>query len=273
MSFDAPQYPPPTAPPPEPPSGPFSRVKRALGPVGLTLLIGLKWIAKLKFLALIFKLKFLGTFISMAISVGVYTLAFGWPFAVLFVLLLFVHELGHALWIKREGIATGPIVFIPLVGAMITLKESPRNAYVEAKIGLAGPVLGSLGAAAVALAGWQLDSDLLTAAAYTGFLLNLFNLIPITPLDGGRAAAAIHPSLWIAGLIVLGAVTVIWFNPLLLLILILAVFDLFRRTRGVGVGDRAYYGIALRRRLLVAAVYVGLAGLLALGMSATNVRV
>ena len=258
-------------PPPAPPSGPIARFKRAVGPVGIALIVGLKWIAKLKFLAVIFKLKFLGTFISMVASVGLYTIAFGWRFAVLFVGLLFTHELGHALWLKKEGIPTGPIVFIPFMGALITMKEYPQNAYIEAKVGLAGPVLGSLGAGAVALAGWQLDSNLLLAAGYVGFLLNLFNLIPVTPLDGGRAAAAIHPTLWIAGLIGLAVITVLWFNFLLVLILILAVVDVRRRTHGVGVNDRAYYGIPLRQRVGVAVVYLGLAGLLGVGMELTHV--
>ena len=258
-------------PPPAPPSGPIARFKRAVGPVGIALIVGLKWIAKLKFLAVIFKLKFLGTFISMVASVGLYTIAFGWRFAVLFVGLLFTHELGHALWLKKEGIPTGPIVFIPFMGALITMKEYPQNAYIEAKVGLAGPVLGSLGAGAVALAGWQLDSNLLLAAGYVGFLLNLFNLIPVTPLDGGRAAAAIHPTLWIAGLVGLAVITVLWFNFLLVLILILAVVDVRRRTHGVGVNDRAYYGIPLRQRVGVAVVYLGLAGLLGVGMELTHV--
>ena len=258
-------------PPPVPPSGPIARFKRAVGPVGVALIVGLKWIAKLKFLAVIFKLKFLGTFISMIASVGLYTIAFGWRFAVLFVGLLFTHELGHALWLKKEGIPTGPIVFIPFMGALITMKEYPQNAYIEAKVGLAGPVLGSLGAGAVALAGWQLGSNLLLAAGYVGFLLNLFNLIPVTPLDGGRAAAAIHPTLWIAGLIGLAVITVLWFNFLLVLILILAVVDVRRRTHGIGVNDRAYYGIPLRQRIGVAVVYLGLAGLLGVGMALTHV--
>ena len=277
MGYEPTQYTPtprpvePPPPPPAPPSGPLARFKRAIGPVGIALLIGLKWIAKLKFLAVIFKLKFLGTFLSMIASVGLYTIAFGWRFAVLFVGLLFVHELGHFLWLKKEGIPTGPIVFLPGLGALITMKEHPRNAYIEAKVGLAGPALGSLAAGAVALAGWQLDSNLLLAAAYVGFLLNLFNLIPVTPLDGGRAAAAIHPTLWIAGLIGLAVVTVLWFNFLLVLILILAVVDLRRRTHGVGINDRAYYGIPLRQRVGVAVVYLGLAGLLGVGMALTHV--
>src|SRR6185503_17907018 len=110
---------------------------------------------------------------TIVLSVGAYTLLWGWRFAVLFVLLLFVHELGHALWMRKEGIPAGAPVFIPFLGAVIAMKGRPRNAYVEAKIGLAGPVLGTLGAAVVLGLGELQDSDLLRAAASTGFLLNL----------------------------------------------------------------------------------------------------
>ena len=141
----------------------------------------------------------------MVVSVGAYTLLWGWPFAALFVLLLFVHELGHALWLRKEGIPAGMPVFIPFLGAVISMKGMPRDAYVEAKVGLAGPVLGTLGAAVVLGLGEYTNSDLLRAAGHTGFLLNLFNLLPIVPLDGGRAMAAIHPALWIAGIAGLAA--------------------------------------------------------------------
>ena len=115
-----------------------------------------------------------------------------------------MHELGHALWLRKEGIPAGMPVFIPFLGAVIGMKGMPRDAYVEAKVGLAGPVLGTLGAALVLGLGEYTNSDLLRAAGHTGFLLNLFNLLPIVPLDGGRAMAAIHPALWIAGIAGLG---------------------------------------------------------------------
>ena len=85
----------------------------------------------------------------MLVSVGAYTLLWGWQFAALFVLLLFVHELGHAIWLRAEGVKAGLPIFVPFLGAVIAMKEMPRNAWVEAKVGLAGPILGSAGAAAV----------------------------------------------------------------------------------------------------------------------------
>ena len=91
-------------------------------------------------------------------------------------------------------------MFIPFLGALITLKRLPDNAWNEAKVAIAGPILGGLGAAAVWGLGEYYDSELLVALAFTGFFLNLFNLAPISPLDGGRIVAAIHPVLWIVGL-------------------------------------------------------------------------
>src|SRR3954471_2623704 len=180
------------APPPRP-----GLLRRLFAPIiGALALIASKGKA---LLVLATKFKLGGTLLSMLASVGAYTLLWGWRFAALFVLLLFVHELGHALQLRAEGVRAGLPIFIPFLGALIAMKEMPRNAWVEAKVGLAGPILGSAGAAGVWLAGEATNSDLLRAAAYTAFILNLFNLIPITPLDGGRAAAALHPALWIGG--------------------------------------------------------------------------
>ena len=157
------------------------------GPLIAVVVLGFQWILKLKLvLFAVAKFSFVTTAVTMVVSVGAYTLLWGWRFAALFVLLLYVHELGHAIWLKREGIPAGAPLFIPFLGALISMRGMPRNAYIEAKVGLAGPVLGTLGAAAVLGLGELQDSDLLRAAAHTGFLLNLFNLLPIPPLDGGR---------------------------------------------------------------------------------------
>ena len=150
---------------------------------------------KLKFLVLaIFKFKLFTVAGSMLISIAAYALFWGWQFAIGFVLLLLVHELGHVLEAKREGLPVSAPMFIPFLGAVIMLKELPDNAWNEAKIAIAGPILGGLGAAAVWGLGEYYDSELLVALAFTGFFLNLFNLAPISPLDGGRIVAAIHPA-------------------------------------------------------------------------------
>ena len=133
------------------------------------------------------------------VSVAAYSLFWGWPFAAGFVVLLFVHEMGHVIQLRREGIKASAPMFIPFLGAAIFSKSLGDNALAEARVGLAGPILGSLGAAAVAVAGALTGSSLLLALAYLGFLLNLFNLLPVVPLDGGRAMAAMSPVIWFLG--------------------------------------------------------------------------
>ena len=149
----------------------------------------------------------------MLVSIGAYALIWGWRFAVGFVLLLLVHELGHVIQLRREGIKAGAPMFVPFLGAVVAMKEMPKDAAAEARVGLAGPVLGSaaslLPLAIHALGG----SDLFLALAYVGFLLNLFNLLPVLPLDGGRAMAALSPTLWFVGYALLVAATVAFPNP------------------------------------------------------------
>ena len=167
----------------------FRRVAAPVGGLGLLLA---KFAANAKILLLLgLKGKYVLTAGTMLVSVGAYTLLWGWQFAALFVLLLFVHELGHAIALRREGIPTSPILFVPFLGAVIGMRGRPHDAWVEAKVGLAGPVLGSAGAAVALALAHVTGSRLLEAVAFTAFFLNLFNLLPVVPFDGGRAMAAI----------------------------------------------------------------------------------
>jgi Zn-dependent protease len=257
------------------PQGPLRYWARRIGgPIVAAAVFGFQWLLKLKFLLFaVAKFGFVTTALTMVVSVGAYTLLWGWRFAALFVVLIFVHEMGHALWLKREGIPSGAPVFIPFLGALISMRGRPRDAYVEAKVGLAGPVLGTLGAAVVlALGEWQ-DSDLLRAAAHTGFLLNLFNLLPIVPLDGGRAMAAIHPALWLAGL---GGLAVLLFfapNAILILILLLGGREAWVRWRSRGdAATASYYRVAASQRVLIAVLYIGIAAACVVGMRAGYVN-
>ena len=166
--------------------------------------------------------------------------------------------------------ASAPL-FIPFLGAVIGMKELPDDAWKEARVALAGPILGSVGAAVCWAAGEALDSDLLIALAFVGFFLNLFNLIPIVPLDGGRAAAALHPAFWFLGLLLMVGIVVVAPNPILFLIVIIGALDLWRRWRERGeAGD--YYRLPAWQRVTVGVVYLGLAAVLALSMSATYVE-
>jgi Zn-dependent protease len=220
-------------------------------------------------------LKLLVTAGTALVSVAAYSLFFGWWFAAGFVALLFVHEMGHVIALRREGIKASAPMFIPFMGAMITTRSLGDNALAEARVGLAGPILGSIGAAAVAVVGELTGSSLLIALAYFGFFINLFNLLPVVPLDGGRAAAAMSPWMWFAGLGVLVALVFLDpGNPILLIIVLFAAFQTYHRwtqhkTRSPA--QAAYYRVAPRHRLLVAAVYVGLIALLVFGMSETHI--
>jgi Zn-dependent protease len=229
---------------------------------------------KLKFVfAAIFKFKLFTVAGSMLVSIAAYALLWGWQFAVGFVLLLLVHELGHVWEAKRQGLPVSAPMFIPFLGALITLKQLPDNAWAEAKVAIAGPILGGLGAAAVWGIGEYADSDLLIALAFTGFFLNLFNLAPISPLDGGRIVAAIHPALWLAGLAVLLGLTILAPNPILILILVLGGLESWRRWKHRGHPEaEAYYRVTPSQRVLTGVAYIALAALLTGGMSATFVE-
>jgi Zn-dependent protease len=229
---------------------------------------------KLKFVfAAIFKFKLFTVAGSMLVSIGAYALLWGWQFAVGFVLLLLVHELGHVLEAKRQGLPVSAPMFIPFLGALITLKQLPQNAWAEAKVAIAGPIVGSLGAAATWGLGEAIDSELLVALAFTGFFLNLFNLAPLTPLDGGRIVAAIHPALWIVGLVLLVGLAILAPNPILILILIVGGLEAWRRWQHRrDPAGQVYYRVSPAQRWTTGIAYIGLAALLTVAMSATFVE-
>src|SRR5215211_4754652 len=270
---------PPVAPAPEPPPPPPapepSRAKRWFGPLFVAGLAVLKFGAKLKALLLLLpKLKVLTTSASMLVSVAAYAVIWGWRFAVGFVALLFVHEMGHVVQMKREGVKVSGMLFIPFLGAAVGARSMGGNALAEARIGLAGPVLGTLGTAALIPLAEAQDSDFLRALAFTGFFLNLFNLAPVVPLDGGRAMAAMAPWMWFAGFAAMLGFFLLFPNPILVLILLLGGMETWRRwrTRKQGLeGNEAYYRVRPAHRLLVAMVYVGLIAVCAVGMDLTFV--
>jgi Zn-dependent protease len=259
------------APPPfqDPPQSPL---KRLLGPLAVALAFLAKF-AKVAFVALK-GAKFLTTSATMLVSVAAYAFIWGFPFAAGFVALLFVHEFGHYLQMRREGVQPGRIVFVPFLGAAISAKSLGGNALAEARVGLAGPVVGSLGAAAVAAVAFATDSEMLKALAFTGFLLNLFNLLPVVPLDGGRAMAAMAPWMWFVGLFAVILLVFLRPNPILILIALFGGLETYRRwklRRGGEEGNADYYRVSRRARLAVGLVYVGLIVALALGMDLTHV--
>lgn len=187
-------------------------------------------LTKLKGILVLFKFsKIGGTLITMLLSIGAYALMSPLWFAVGFVVLILIHELGHSIAAKQKGLPVSAPVFIPFVGALINMKRHPRDAVTEAYIAFGGPLLGSVGAAVFLVIGTLLQSKLMISLAHTGFLLNLINLLPIHPLDGGRIATAVTRWLWLAGLV--GGLIVIYDlgSWLFLIIWVMFAWDLFRK--------------------------------------------
>ncbi len=176
------------------------------------------------------------TFLSMALTFGVYWAVFGWPFALGLVLSVYLHEMGHVIALRRYGIAAGAPMFIPGLGAFVRLRQRITDPRVDARVGLAGP-LGGLTAALLALAlANALSWTVPLAIAKVGGWINLFNLLPLWQLDGGRAFNALTRTQrgW-----ALAGISAAWFlsgDGVLLLLLIAAAVRLVGRA--VEEGDR-----------------------------------
>jgi Zn-dependent protease len=261
------------APPPFPSWGPppeptlWQKIKKLLAPVGAVFVIGLKFLAKIKFIAL----PLLKTGGTMLLSIGFYALYWGVWFAVGFVLLIFVHESGHLFAARRLGLKVGAPVFIPFMGAVIALKDAPPNAWVEAQVGIGGPMLGTLGAGVCYLIYLATDNAMFAALAYSGFFLNLFNLMPVGFLDGGRIVTALSPWLWVAGFAILAAMTILHPNLLLILILVMSLPRLFFLFRPKSDEQKRYFEVTPTQRWEMALMYFGLIALLVLGMNVSHI--
>jgi Zn-dependent protease len=249
------------------PEGVWSVVKRFLAPLAAlgVLLLKFKGLA-----LLLLKVKFLGTALTMLLSIGVYALLFPVWFAVGIVVLIWVHEMGHVLQLRREGIPASAPMFIPLLGAFVAMKQMPKDALAEARVGLAGPVLGTLGGLATLGLYAATREPVFLGLAYFNSIINLFNLAPLLPLDGGRAVGAMSLAFQVAGLVVM--VGLLFVAPIMAFVALLGLPELWNRwkTRNTPEG-RAYYDIPLRGRIAVGAVYVGLIVVLGLLTGATFV--
>lgn len=221
-------------------------------------------LGKLKFLLIILKLgKFASTLGSMFLMIFVYAQMFGWAYGLGFVLLIFAHEMGHYIAAKKVNIDVSGPVFIPFVGAFINMKEQPKNAIVEAKIAVGGPILGTLGALICVILYMATDNHLFLALAYSGFMINLFNLIPLHPLDGGRIVTAISPKIWLVGIPVLLFISIKFFNPILILFLILGCVQAFKQWKEPNVD---YYNTSISTKITFSLIFFGLIAFLGLGM-------
>jgi Zn-dependent protease len=278
-----PLAPQPTAPvydpfgqPPASDKGPVKRARSRIGSAlaALGALIA-KFFAAIKGVILLLpNVKLLTTAGTALVSVVLYSLFWGWTFAFGFVVLLFVHEMGHVIQLRREGIKASAPMFLPGLGAVVMMKAMPDDALAEARVGLAGPILGTAGAAVCLAIGEATNSDMLRALAYVGFLLNLINLVPLVPFDGGRAMAAMAPALWFIGLGIMVALLLLTGNPFLLIFIVLGGMETWHRWQARSsrsLEQAAYYRVSPRNRLLVGAVYIGLIVLLAFGMHESQI--
>ena len=267
-----PPYYPPTYEP-EPAERP-SVLKRAGGVIAAAIALIVKFAAKLKaLLILVPKLKILTTSASMLVSVAAYSLIWGWQFAIGFVLLLLVHEMGHVLQLRREGVKASAPLFIPFLGAVVGMKQAPKDAATEARVGLAGPVLGSLGCLIPLGLYAATGNNLFRALAFVGFFLNLINLLPVLPLDGGRAMAALSPAVWVVGFVLLLGIMLVYPTPIVLLVLLFGGMETYRRWKQrKSPESQTYYRVKRGTRIAVAIVYLGLAAALGVGMHFTHLQ-
>src|SRR2546427_9679897 len=247
----------------------WSRVKKALGPITVVGVVIAKFFAKLKFVLLPL-LKFLPILLksggTMLLMIWVCTQFWGWRFALGFVVLLFVHECGHLLVAKKFGLKVGAPVFIPFMGAFIALKEAPRNAWMEACVGIGGPMLGSIGALVCNSIGEFSDIPIFFALAWFGYFLNLFNLTPVGMLDGGRIFTALSRWLWLPGFAGL-----LWFgweypNFIVWLMVIASLPRLYLLFRERTEEERRYYEVTPAQRWTMSILYFGLIAVLIFGM-------
>lgn len=208
--------------------------------------------------------KLLTTCGTMLVSMVVYSWVYGWRYAVGFVLLIFVHEMGHYVAARQRGLDVGAPAFIPFVGAWIALKELPHDVETEAYIGFAGPLAGTAAALACYFVAREVDSELLLALAYSGCMLNLFNLIPISPLDGGRITAIISPKVWLAGIPLLAALFFYHPSPMLILVAVLAFPQIKEAIWGDPAKPAHYYQAPPETRFNYGLLYLGLVAFLAM---------
>ncbi len=190
-----------------------------------------------------------------------------------FLLLILIHEMGHVLAMRHYRLSASPPIFIPFVGALINLRQPPRNAKVEAIVGIGGPALGTIGAiACYGLYLWT-KSDILLLLSFWGFAINLFNMLPLPPLDGGRITAAVSPWIWLVGLGML-VVMIIASNFQSFLLILILFFALPRVMATLKGRDRhnPYYRISRRSSWIIGLSYVGLTLLLMAFMFIINIE-
>src|SRR5712691_8216189 len=191
---------------------------------------------------------------SMALSIAAYATKAPLPLVLGFVLIVLIHEIGHAVVIRAKGLRTGMMVFIPFIGGAVTLKDQPRSAYDDAQIGLAGPIAGTVASLIVLQIFKWTNAPLYLAIAAAGFAVNLLNLLPIGMLDGGRISAAVTKWMWVLGGGALIYKVLKQPNPLMLLVLALVAFQVYAsivREKD----DKSFYDVTIGQRAGIALAY------------------
>ncbi len=188
---------------------------------GWLAVIGVFLLTKAKWLLVLLKVGKFATLASMFVSLWAYAIFFGWKFAIALVYLIFIHEMGHLIAAKLKNIPTSPAVFIPFLGAAIGIDPKKiANAKTEFFVAYGGPLAGLI-SIIPAFALYTTTGDPYWALVIQlGALINLFNLFPVSPLDGGRIVSVLSPNIWLVGLLVLIPILFISPDPILILIFI-----------------------------------------------------
>ena len=206
---------------------------------------------------LLLKIPALATVLSALVSFGIYAIGFGPGFAAALIVMLFVHEMGHVVEIRRQGMKASAPIFIPLFGAAIFQTSHPTTALKQAQIGIAGPIAGTIGATAAFVLFLSTGQEVLLLAALIGFGLNLFNLIPVWQLDGSWILAPVSKWVYVAGY-ALVVVAIVWLHSvLLILVAVLGISSLIQRFRQA---QNPYYtSVPARARWALGASWLALA--------------
>ncbi len=209
---------------------------------------------------------FLKQGLSMFIMIGVYAMMFGWPYAVMVVLLLLIHEGGHYIFMKYFGLEPKLPVFIPFFGAYVAMTKTPPDQAVDAWVSLAGPLVGGVSSAIFFYLGATQNIPFLLAAGSTGCLLNLMQLLPAKPFDGGFVINAIARWVLVPGVLMVFATALVFHSPLFFLLGIFSAYSAYKSFKGPKEGEPVAEVVkpaSPAEKVLIGIAYFTLAGVLA----------
>ena len=228
--------------------------------------LGVVGILLFKFKAAIFAIFKFGwlakSFLSIILTIGIYSMFFGWPYAVAIVVLILIHEGGHFIWMQALGLNPKAPIFIPGVGAFTAMSNLPPDAVTRAWVAFAGPLVGGVTSAAMYWGGGRLNNGWLMAAGSFGFMLNLLQLIPAKPLDGGFVVLAISRWLLLPGSILLCAVALMFHSFLFGIIGVFSLFKAAKQLFGKENTESNVIAATIPQRFVIGVAYLSLAWML-----------